>query len=660
MKNKQWILLFSFCVSSCFATFHGGQFNGVRGAMNVWQLNGSSKGDYLFYSDWALADLQAITADNRTFELAPNVSTYANATSAEDIEYYISGDDGSKWMEAITVWERTTDGTETGASFTFSVDTWNNLDSRYEATAFIQLLDSADPDYPVLNGHRQSQVITSTTAQNVTLSLNFAGSSYSNKALQVGFKIEGINANPDTDWGSVTVTAHDAVANIPDTLSPSPNPMVFSVNPYPISDNAITMVASNAVDNAYGVEYYFQCTAGPGNDSGWQGGATYTDTGLASGQSYSYRVAVRDTSPAQNITVPSTVITTNTPGLDLIAPTPDPMQIFSSEVNSSSSITLTATNATDASSVEYYFTALSDGAEDSGWQSSPVYTDFGLLPGTAYEYTVQARDLSSATNYTAVSLAHKVVTSSEIPAIRIIPNGDFETGGDQWINYEPNAVTLSYESSGGSGDGGGYVRHGREIQTGWAVLVSPAAVLDNGTQGISLADLRVSVGDTVTFTMDHKTEVGENAPSLKVEFMRSTNTMISNVEESGVYSASWTTLTFDAVIPPDTHSIKFVPVAGAADIDGTGSVFGYDNIGIVPAALTAPQPSIANVGGDGTVSITCDGISGQQYIIQCKQYLSDDGWITDNSQPVDVTENGVINMSLSNEWNQAFYRVLTQ
>ena len=78
------------------------------------------------------------------------------------------------------------------------------------------------------------------------------------------------------------------------------------------------------------------------------------------------------------------------------------MQIFSSEVNSSSSITLTATNATDASNIEYYFTALSDGAEDSGWQVVP-HPDFGLLQGTAYEYTVQARDLSAATNYTAVS-----------------------------------------------------------------------------------------------------------------------------------------------------------------------------------------------------------------------------------------------------------------
>ena len=103
-----------------------------RGAMNVWGLLGDQKNvnDYLFYSEWALADLQATTSDNRTFELAPNVSVYANAATTNDIAYWISGDDGNKWMEAITLWERTTDGTETGAAFTFSVDAWNEFECK--------------------------------------------------------------------------------------------------------------------------------------------------------------------------------------------------------------------------------------------------------------------------------------------------------------------------------------------------------------------------------------------------------------------------------------------------------------------------------------------------------------------------------------------------
>ena len=55
------------------------------------------------------------------------------------------------------------------------------------------------------------------------------------------------------------------------------------------------------------------------------------------------------------------------------------------------------------------------------------------------------------------------------------------------------------------------------------MLVSPAGVLDNGTQGIALDDLRISPGDTVTFTMDYKTFVGDNSPALKIEALRSNN-----------------------------------------------------------------------------------------------------------------------------------------
>ena len=106
-----------------------------------------------------------------------------------------------------------------------------------------------------------------------------------------------------------------------------------------------------------------------GNDSGWQSSRTYTDTGLTPGETYSYAVRARDTSSANNVTVPSAAFLRQLVQLIMTAPSPDPMQL--SEVNSSSSITLTATTATDDSAVEYYFTSLSDGAADSGWQSSP-------------------------------------------------------------------------------------------------------------------------------------------------------------------------------------------------------------------------------------------------------------------------------------------------
>jgi len=61
------------------------------------------------------------------------------------------------------------------------------------------------------------------------------------------------------------------------------------------------MTATTATDES-GVEYYFDCTAGGGNDSGWQDGISYEDTGLMCETSYSYRVQARDKSPNQNTT----------------------------------------------------------------------------------------------------------------------------------------------------------------------------------------------------------------------------------------------------------------------------------------------------------------------------------------------------------------------
>jgi hypothetical protein len=99
--------------------------------------------------------------------------------------------------------------------------------------------------------------------------------------------------------------------------------------------------------------------------------------------------------------------------VDTQAPTPDPMTFASppTAVNDSE-ITMTATTASDASGVEYFFseTTGNPGGSDSGWQASPVYTDTGLDEDTAYSYTVVARDLSTNQNTTAASAAESATT----------------------------------------------------------------------------------------------------------------------------------------------------------------------------------------------------------------------------------------------------------
>ncbi|RKY07190.1 MAG: hypothetical protein DRP65_10725, partial [Planctomycetota bacterium] len=175
--------------------------------------------------------------------------------------------------------------------------------------------------------------------------------------------------------------------------APSPDPMTWAVVPFATGPSSISMTATTASDPA-GVEYYFTCTAGGGNDSGWQDSATYEDTGLAELTQYTYTVKARDKGPSQNETAPSSEQSATTE--DGTPPAPDPATFSSAPAAlSDTEITMTATTGTDASGpVEYYFDEISGnpGGTDSGWVTNPVYNDTGLSPSTLYTYTVQMRD----------------------------------------------------------------------------------------------------------------------------------------------------------------------------------------------------------------------------------------------------------------------------
>jgi len=96
---------------------------------------------------------------------------------------------------------------------------------------------------------------------------------------------------------------------------------------------------------------------------------------------------------------------------DNTPPTPDPMTWASAPSSAGpTSITMTASTASDVSGVEYYFNNVTDPNHDSNWQNSSAYTDTGLTTGLSYTYEVKARDKSGNHNETAYS-----TTASAIP-----------------------------------------------------------------------------------------------------------------------------------------------------------------------------------------------------------------------------------------------------
>jgi len=77
-----------------------------------------------------------------------------------------------------------------------------------------------------------------------------------------------------TDYTNLEVYL-DSLVNTEDTTIPTPDPMTWATAPYGANPTSITMVATTATD-ASGVEYFFDCNAGGGHDSGWQDGTIYT------------------------------------------------------------------------------------------------------------------------------------------------------------------------------------------------------------------------------------------------------------------------------------------------------------------------------------------------------------------------------------------------
>ncbi len=221
--------------------------------------------------------------------------------------------------------------------------------------------------------------------------------------------------NGHTDTFNVTLSHVD-------TAPPTPDPMEWLTLPHATGRTSISMTAATAADDLNDVEYYFACTSGGGNDSGWQSSSTYEDTGLTPDTEHTYRVKARDTSPNLNTTGFSSEESATTDPPDLSAPTPDPMTWATPPESSGIySVLMTADTASDPggddpNAVEYYFQCTAGGGNDSGWQDSNVYEDRELSENTLYTYQVKARDKSPSQNETEWSGEMSARTDIDFPA----------------------------------------------------------------------------------------------------------------------------------------------------------------------------------------------------------------------------------------------------
>ena len=296
------------------------------------------------------------------------------------------------------------------------------------------------------------------------------------------YNVVARDLSPNQNPTAASLSKSATTTGIPTDLTPpEPDPMTWETAPAMVDEQSITMTATEATDIS-GVEYYFEneTVTDGSHDSGWQDSNVYTDTGLSPITGYTYNVKSRDKSPAKNETGASSSESTTTDA-ESDPPAPDPMT-WADEPSAVdiSTISMTATEATDVSGVEYYFANLTDPTHDSGWQSSRTYVDNDLEPGTTYSYQVQAQDLSSNHNTTAWSdeasattdpwectgpidedlsgdcqvnlidftmLASEWMGSTSV-VTELVINGNFTTDLSGWM-ITPNApTTITWASSG--------------------------------------------------------------------------------------------------------------------------------------------------------------------------------------------------------------------
>ncbi len=171
---------------------------------------------------------------------------------------------------------------------------------------------------------------------------------------------------------------------------------------------------------------------------------------------------------------------------DTNKPTPSPMSFaVPPQTTGSTSITMTATTASDPSGVEYRFNNVTLGTS-SPWQNSPVLAATGLAPSTTYTFTVQARDKSTAGNTTTASAPASARTLGSGP-LDLMSLNFYAYGSFAPDDY--NKVTL--EAGESAGLGVFHVSGWQDYSVPWG-LSSPAAPIT----------LTSSVGSTATMRLN--------------------------------------------------------------------------------------------------------------------------------------------------------------
>lgn len=323
----------------------------------------------------------------------------------------------------------------------------------------------------------------------------------------------------------------------------------------------------------------------------------------------------------------------NTSG-DFTAPTPATMSFASvPAATSTSSITMTATTATDANSVQYRFleTSGNPGGTSSAWQDNATYTDTGLNPNTQYTYTVQARDKSVNNNTNTTSSPASATTFP--PDITPPPTPGFETA--------PNATsfsTITMTATTVADPEGGAVEYYFTETSG-----NPGGTSSGWQSSPTYTDTGLNPNTQYTYTVkarDTASPPNESAPSAPASATTPVKTPTTYIRQNNTSLLNTTGAWDVGDLPLGVDSVQWDATCASNRSTALGGDVTWGKI--IIATGTAGAVTIGNTAG---ARISLNGVGGTG--------------IDMSATPFDLTINNLMTLGSSQTWNVITSRILT-
>jgi len=191
------------------------------------------------------------------------------------------------------------------------------------------------------------------------------------------------------------------------------------------------------------------------------------------------------------------------------------------------------------------------------------------------------------------------LTASATSMAALVPNGDFESGGDSWGVEPAGGASFSFEATGGNGDG--YLKMDNTTAVWGGVAIStddPAgALLSEFTDGDGNG---LVANGNYDFLFDMKALSGPGGGSgIKIESWNEAGFVSTTGDQVFAATTDWQSFSYNYTVDAGATRLKIVLLGINAD-----SVMGYDNVCIDDCSVAAvPVPAAAWLFGSGLLGL---------------------------------------------------------